>query len=289
MTNSIIFATETTGIRARSPEPFYYSPFLHESLRSANMRRIWRLKTILLFILLGLCVTVETYSASVGESTELKEFHGSYFDVCQHDIATYSSLRTKIEKRYPVGSEASPLISTIKLTFGNPVSEKKVTDFLLTTNLNEAPKNSWLYSFNKKCNYSSGYNIEWDVHVLTDLAKKIISLNIRPLIHTSDFNLIPAPFCFEYFTNNRETQKALWSLTGIGTSKNRILVLMKEICSIYGEIEVLELDNTDSKLGYRYRYLKTAFIASRTLPWEFSSIVIWEFDEKDKLIHLTVR
>ncbi|MBA3755951.1 MAG: hypothetical protein H0X02_06885 [Nitrosomonas sp.] len=253
------------------------------------MQRVWRLNTVLLFILLWLCVTVETYSASLGESKELKELHGSYFDVCQHDLATYSSLRAKIDKRYPAGSDASSLIATIKLALGNAVSEKKVTDFFLTENPDEPTKNSWLYSFNKKCNYSSAYSIEWNVLVLTDLAKKIITLNIRPIIQTNDFSLIPAPFCFEYFTNNEETQKALWSLTGTGASKNRILALMAEICSEYGEIENLKIDNAQRRLGYRYRYIKSALIASRILPWEFSSIVIWEFDEKDKLIHLTVR
>lgn len=256
---------------------------------SKLMQRIGRLKTVLIFILLWLFVTGETYSAGVGESTQLNETQGVYFDVCQHDLTNYSSLRANIDKRYPAGSDASSLIATIKLTLGNPISEKKVTDFFLAGNLVEASQNSWLYTFYKKCNFSSAYTIEWNIQVLTDLAKKIITLNIRPIIQTDDFSLIAAPFCFEFFTNSLETQKALWSLTGTGTSKNQILVLMAEICSEYGELEALKLDNAERKLGFRYRYIKTAFIASRTLPWEFSSIVIWEFDEKDQLIHLTVR
>ena len=253
------------------------------------MQRRWNLETALLFILFLLCIPIETYSAGLQDYSELGNLPSSYFDVCKHDLDTYPSLRAEIDKRHPAGSDAASLLATIKLTLGSAASEKIVTDFLLTANTDKVTGNSWLYSFKKRCSYSSIYDIEWNIHILTDLSQRITAINIQPIMQASDFSLIPAPFCFEYFTNDQETQKALWSLTGIGTPKKQVLALMSRICSEYGEIESLKMNNGERSLGYRYRYIKTAFIASRILPWEFSSIVIWEFDEQDKLIHLTVR
>lgn len=253
------------------------------------MQRRWNLETALLFILLLLCTTIETYSAGLQDYSELRNLPSSYLDVCKHDLDTYPSLRAEIDKRHPARSDASSLLANIELTLGSAASKKIVTDFLITANTDGTTGNSWLYSFNKKCNYSSTYDIEWYIHLLTDLSQRITAINIQPIIRANDFSLIPAPFCFEYFTNDQETQKALWSITGTGTEKKRVLALMSQICRVYGQIESLKIDNGGRRLGYQYRYIKTTLISSRILPWEFSSIVIWEFDEQDKLIHLTVR
>lgn len=250
----------------------------------------WKSKLIsLLLALLVFCLAGKTQGADSEGTFKAKEPSVPIFNLCQHEITDYSSLKAKIEKKYPIGSDVSVLLSDASRIFGKPVSEKKVTDFLFITNKNEVSKNSWFYSFSKRCDYSSVYSVDWDIHILADLTKKITAINIRPIIQTNDFSLIHVPFNFEYFYNAKGSQKALWHLTGTGTPKNEILKLMAEINGEYGDLETIKIKNLGERLGYRYQYKPKTFIASRIAPWSFSHIVIWEFDEQDELTKLIVR
>lgn len=211
-----------------------------------------------------------------------------FFDICQRPIADYPLLKAEIDKRYPLGSDISVLLSNIKKDFGKPISEKRVRDYISITNNNKDTENSWLYSFNKTCNNSPIYSLQWNIHILADLTKKVTAINIRPIIETSDFSSIHVPFYFEYFTNDEDTQKALWNLTKTGTPRSEIRKLMAGIDGVYGDIETIKPRNQENFLVYRYRYNTTTFIASRIAPWEFISIVIWEFNDQDRLVNLTV-
>lgn len=250
--------------------------------------RLWLtgspLVILLLFSLVG-----KAQGASFTGASNVKAHSNPFFDICQRQIADYPLLKTEIDKRYSLGSDVSVLLPDIKKGFGKPISEKKVRDYLSITNTNEDTENSWLYSFSKACNYSPIYSMQWNIHILADLTKKITAINIRPIIGTSDFSLTHVPFYFEYFTNDEDTQQALWNLTGTDTPKSKIQKLMAEIDGVYGDIETIKPRNQENLLIYRYRYNATTFIASRVAPWEFISIVIWEFNDQDRLIDLTVR
>ncbi|WP_293005015.1 hypothetical protein [Nitrosomonas sp.] len=250
----------------------------------------WWLAKSPLVILLLFSLVGKTQSASFEGTSDVKKHSNPFFDICQRQLADYPLLKAEIDKSYSLGSDVSVLLSDIKKSFGKPISEKKIRDYLSITNKNEDAENSWLYSFNKACNYSTIYSsMQWNIHVLADLAKKITAINIRPIIETSDFSLTHVPFYFEYFTNDEDTQKALWNLTGTGTPKSKIQKLMAGIDGVYGDIETIKQRNQENLLVYRYRYNATTFIASRVAPWEFISIVIWEFNDQDRLINLTVR
>ncbi|PTQ85827.1 hypothetical protein [Nitrosomonas ureae] len=239
---------------------------------------------LFLFSLVG-----KAQAASFAEASDVEAHSNPFFDICQRQIADYPLLKAEIDKRYSLGSDVSVLLPDIKKGFGKPISEKKVRDYLSITNKNEDTENSWFYSFNKACNYSPIYSMQWNIHILADVTKKITAINIRPIIETSDFSLTHVPFYFEYFTNDEDTQKALWNLTGTGTPKSKIQKLMAGIDGVYGDIETIKQRNQENLLVYRYRYNATTFIASRVAPWEFISIVIWEFNDQDRLIDLTVR
>lgn len=251
-------------------------------------RKLWltgsSLVILLLFSLVG-----KAQGASFEGASNVKEHSNPFFDICQRQIAAYPILKAEIDKRYSLGLDVSVLLSDIKEGFGKPVSEKKVRDYLSITNKNEDTENSWLYSFNKACNFSPIYSMQWNIHILADLTKKITAINIRPIIETSDFSLTHVPFYFEYFTNDEDTQKALWNLTGAGAPKSKIQKLMAGINGVYGNIKTIKPINRENFLIYRYRYNATTFIASRVAPWEFISILIWEFNDQDRLINLTVR
>ena len=253
----------------------------------------WWLARSPLVILLLFSLVGKSQSASFEGASDVKKHSNPFFDICQKQLVDYPLLKAEIDKRYSLGSDVSVLLSDIKKGFGKPISEKKVRDYLFITNKNEGAENSWLYSFNKACNYSTKYSsMQWNIHVLADLAKKITTINVRPIIaitEISDSSLTHVPFYFEYFTNDEDTQRALWNLTGTGTPKSKIQKLMAGIDDVYGSIETIKPRNEENLLIYRYRYNATTFIASRVAPWEFISIVIWEFNEHDRLINLTVR
>ncbi len=250
--------------------------------------RLWLTRSPLVILLLFSLVG-KAQSASFESASDVKAHLNPFFDICQRQLTDYPLLKAEIDKHYSFGSDVSVLLPDIKKGFGKPISEKKVRDYLSITNKNEDTENSWLYSFNKACNYSPIYSLQWNIHILADLTKKITAINIRPIIETSDFSLTHVPFYFEYFTNDEDTQKALWNLTGAGTAKSKIQKLMAGIDGVYGDIETIKPRNQENLLIYRYRYNATTFIASRVAPWEFISIVIWEFNDQDRLIDLTVR
>lgn len=61
--------------------------------------------------------------------------------------------------------------------------------------------------------------MQWNIHILTDLEKKIIAINLQPVLQTTELNLINVPFKFDFFENAKDMSKALWSLTGVGTKE----------------------------------------------------------------------
>jgi hypothetical protein len=63
---------------------------------------------------------------------------------------------------------------------------------------------------------------------------------------------------------------------------------MKEVSGEYGVLSKPEYYGDGKKIVYSYRTNFTADIASRVLPHEFISVVVWEFNDHNELESLQV-
>ena len=245
------------------------------------------LQISLFFIALLLCLTSMAQETNFKGIPLMKNSDLNLSDICQYEITDYQSLKMEIEERYVVGSNVALLQNDFEQYFGTIKKKELAKDFYFMKNKNE-DANSWIYYYSKTCDYVPSYSVQWNIYILTDLAKKITAINLQPILQTTELGLINVPFNFNFFENAKDMSKALWSLTGAGTTKSKILELMLEVGDEYGNLETIKIKNPETRLGYRYRYVAETLIASRIAAYEFKYFVIWEFNDQDELINLSV-
>jgi hypothetical protein len=265
------------------------------TLRYYTLRRLTRFITsvmiIFLFSLTNASVIKFAFAGtSIQEAfKEMKHKPKEFFDMCQYPVTQYHNLRLETDHRYPIGSDVNILISHLEASFGkSTIPPKQFIDYLYAKKKKVRELNSWFHGYSKECVYSQGYTVKWDVQILADMNSKLTAVNLRPLLQANEFASIHIPFNFDYFTNDKDRYIALWSITGKGISKEKIIQLMKDVGRRYGVLSEPEYYDNGKKIVYNYRTNFTTDIASRILPHEFISVVIWKFNDHNELESLQV-
>ena len=239
-------STESNALNRNTPGLGYdVTPFIEDqitpdaqSLYSLNLSSVYGLvgsvikktstllvlQISLFFISLLLCLTSMAQETNFKRIPSMKSSDGNLSDICQHKITDYQTLKIEIEERYAVGSSVALLQNDFEQYFGTIKKKELAKDAYFMKDKNE-DANSWIYYYSKTCDYAPSYSVQWNIYILTDLEKKITAINLRPVLQTTELNLINVSFNFEFFVNAKDMNKALWSLTGVGAKKSKILAL----------------------------------------------------------------
>lgn len=247
------------------------------------------------FIIMTFMMIVQCATVMGNESNPADDGSLDFSNMCQYKPPEYIDLFKEIDKQYPDGSDAGPLMEKLRANF-ELVWEKQTVDPVKLTkessgkvDWKNVKPNSMGYAFRKTCPERNGNVMKWSIVLLADLNNMILGKELRPLLDDDwNFALRGIPFAFEYFSNAKSMQKVLWDLTGTGSSKLKVMMLMSKSMGIYGRLKEPEIYKKDNKIIYRYRMPIETSLSSRIAIYEFGSVVVWKFEEQDKLIKLDV-
>ena len=222
------------------------------------------------FIILFL-TWVSAMSGQIGQATS-----AGFFRFCEYDSADFETLEAEFNRRFPVGSNAERLIETIGQSTGyEALWEKKPWP---PAESGEALAH-YIYVYAYPCPLNQGNKNYWHFIFITDLENNITKSEFRLFFVDENFKARGIPFRFENFRSRDEARKALWSLTGDGTTRGAVEELM-------GRVGLKRQKVKSNQSIDKYR----KYPDKRSLGYQLSGygiwVLLWEFDDNGRLKRL---
>ena len=211
-----------------------------------------------------------------------------FVDMCRYGIKDYKHLKKRFEDRFKVGADANSLISILEGEFELKAYDRPFFDPLYHKKGEKPEVNSRFFGYTKRCDKDGGNVDLWYIMFFTNPNHVITATEFRLIFDDENFALRGIPFNFDHFYN-KSGQKALWNLTGKGTTKKKVEALMANVQEgEYGRFQRNIDYSTKRKIIYRYYRLPEKSLSARLALYQFIWVIIWEFDDYDRLIKLTI-
>lgn len=199
-----------------------------------------------------------------------------FFRFCKYGTADFETLEAEFIRRFPVGSKAERLIETIGQSTGyEALWEKKPWP---PAESGEALAH-YIYVYAYPCPLYQENKNYWHFIFITDLKDNITKSEFRLFFVDENFKTRGIPFKFENFRSREEARKALWSLTGEGTTRNAVEELMSKVG--LKRQKVKSNQNID-----KYRKNSDTRNLGHQLSGYGTWVLLWEFDDNGRLKRL---
>lgn len=207
-----------------------------------------------------------------------KEGTPSVYEFCKYDAEDYETLNAGLKARYPIGSKAGPLINAIQKSSGYEQwwDKHPTPDFLY------GPEPEFLgYGFTYECQAGHGNVNQWYILFLTDSSQVITAFEFRLLFDDQDFKARGIPFRLENFNRLPIAKKALQSIAGKGTKREKVREIMES-----AGVTSFDTKTKDRRIIDKYRKHPDKMGLGNRLGAFRIWILLWEFDEDGELLSL---
>ena len=224
------------------------------------------------------CVVMcASLNCSASEALDNSEKENEFYSFCEYGAEDYEDLKAELTERFPVGSDAEPLIQTIQRSPGHENWwNKKVTgDLKYSTDANR-----FGYGYSFRCAIEDGNINHWHVLFITDMAEesKIAGFQFSIFFEDENFSARGIPFHFENFGKGPDRENALWSIAGKRTPRNKV----REIMLNAGAVDVKKGPKSGKNVD-RYKYHLDNESLSVRLGGFYPIIVSFVFSEDGNL------
>jgi len=233
-----------------------------------------------------------SYDLYSGKSQNVIENDSDYFpfmEICEYGQNDYKNLKTKFEKHYPIGINATNFISTVKKYFDVDVANYPVLDIKYYKKREKREPNSYFWSLEKSCKKDRGGRDIWRILLLADMSNNVTAFEFKLVVDDERYADRGAPFNFDYF-DKKAAEKALRSLIGLGTEKSTVLEIFKKFeAGDYGTFDMVPTYHDDGRTLIYWYHVNTESISTRTSAYKFTWRIFLRFDGNNRLIYLTVK
>ena len=200
---------------------------------------------------------------------------------CRYDYRDYSRIKSAFEATFPIGSSASKLIGAIEKSPGSmrgfhhyPVKDYSVKS---TTKL-------YAYWYGYNCEEENKNNNIWTILFIINEKNILESIEFSLFFEDDNFSEREIIFDFENFASEDAGRRALWSITGNGTSRQHV----QEIMEAAG-LKKFQTYKQNSQVIDQYRkFPDKSSIAARIGNYNVW-VLNWRFDMENHLEHLDIQ